>query len=101
MRPPIAATHRVTQSQEGGTFAGLKSWHFPRAENIHNFASNVSSQGPATKQFSRPRNHFLLLEQTSGNAGSLTLSGNEAAAPSDDLGACHAERHRHQRRSPP
>jgi hypothetical protein len=38
--------HRAAPSQEGGTFAVLKPWHFPRIENIHNFASNVSSGRP-------------------------------------------------------
>jgi hypothetical protein len=35
---------RAQATREGGTFALLKSWHFPSIEKIHNFAPNVSSQ---------------------------------------------------------
>jgi len=53
--------------------------NFPLFEIIHNFALSVSSPGRATKHFSPRRNHFLCVEQTSRNAGSLTILPNEAA----------------------
>src|SRR5690349_12574174 len=61
-----------------GTFSVLKSDIFRDIENLHIFAPNVSSERPRRNNSPYARNHFPLFVQTSRNAGSLTISGNEA-----------------------
>ena len=62
--------------------------NFPHIEITRIFAPNVSSRSPATKQFSRPRNHFLLLRADIPKRR-LTNNPPNEAPPSGELGACH------------